>query len=73
MQAGYSISSMEIQKKTGLSRYYVTEGIKVLIEKNLISQEGKGRSTKYALVEGTSEKLAQLQHIMKSLENYYIN
>lgn len=73
MQAGYSVSSMEIQKKTGLSRYYVTEGIKVLIEKNLISQEGKGRSTKYALVEGTSEKLAQLQHIMKSLENYYIN
>lgn len=72
MKIGYSISNIEIQDKTGLSRYYVTEGIKVLIEKKLIIQEGKGRSTKYALIEGTSEKLAQLQHLMKSLEDYYI-
>lgn len=72
MKVGYSISHGEIQEKTGLSRYYVAEGIKVLISKNLIIQEGRARATRYALVEGTSEKLAQLQHIMKSLEDYYI-
>lgn len=72
MKTGYSISSLEIQNNTSLSRYYVTEGIKSLMEKNLIIQEGKGRSTKYALIEGSSEKLAQLQHMMRSLEDYYI-
>lgn len=67
------VSSLEIQTNTNLSRYYVTESISSLIESGLITQQGKGRSTKYTINEGTSEYLANLQHLMLKLENYYVN
>lgn len=67
------ISSSEIRDKLNLTKYYSDQAIKTLIDNKLIEQDGKGRSTKYALNQSTSEYLAQLQHVYKQLEEYYVN
>ncbi|WP_225743332.1 RNA-binding domain-containing protein [Marinilactibacillus sp. Marseille-P9653] len=68
-----SVSSSEIRDNLKITKYYFDQAIKNLIDKKIIVQEGKGRSTKYALNQSTSEYLAQLQHAYKQLEEFYIN
>ncbi|WP_414838913.1 ATP-binding protein [Carnobacterium sp. TMP28] len=67
------ISSSEIRENLDISKHYFDQSIKILIENDLVQQEGKGRSTKYSLKQSTSEYIAQLQHAYKQLEEYYVN
>lgn len=66
-------SANQIKENLQLSKHFFDSTVKSLIEKGFIESIGKGRATKYTLKTDTAEYLANLQHMINMLQNYYVN
>lgn len=68
-----SISKGEALKIENMTEYQFRNILEKLKDDNLIKQEGKGRVTKYVLIESKEADILRTKKVIKSLESFFRN